>query len=200
MAELHFRNPDNVEVDEYNERFSDESESQEHSEGLQKKYTTAFMRQISTLRRKREKRNKYREKKSFLRDADNGLSYTKMIMRVAKAHPRLMKEGQLVKYPICTTHTGWNLPSKRCRQTGLKEFGVGICLYFKWLKYLVCIFFVLVLLSIPALIFFISASDGDFKTHPSFDTMLALTTLGNMGTDFNSCGRTSNLKSSVSFY
>jgi hypothetical protein len=56
------------------------------------------------------------------------------------------------------------------------------------------------ILSIPALVFFISGSDGDFATNPSFDTMLALTTIGNLGSVTSSCGKSTNLVSSVDFF
>ena len=55
-------------------------------------------------------------------------------------------------------------------------------------------------LSIPALVFFISGSKGNFATNPSFDTLLALTTIGNLGTVTSSCAKATNLVSSVDFF
>jgi hypothetical protein len=59
-----------------------------------------------------------------------------MQQRVERAHPRRIVNGNLEKYPIFGTRTGWHLPSKEWRHSDLKELGVGISLYFKFLKYL----------------------------------------------------------------
>ena len=56
------------------------------------------------------------------------------------------------------------------------------------------------LLALPSLMFYIDGSDGDYGTNPSFETALALTTLGNMGTITDSCTRAKDLTATVNFF
>ena len=106
-------------------------------EGIQPQYSGAFQRQFSKLANATIKRNKTENMDTIVRDASNGLSYTRMKKRLDRIHPRKMVNGELVKYPICGTSTGWHLPKRKYRKSDLKDFGVGVCLYFKWLKYLI---------------------------------------------------------------
>jgi len=50
------------------------------------------------------------------------------------------------------------------------------------------------------MVIYITASDGNYKTNPSFDTLLALTTIGNLGELTNSCSTLDNLQSNVSLF
>ena len=98
------------------------------------------------------------KKMSNVKDASNGLSYSRMKQRIDRTHPRLYIEGEFMQYPICKTSTGWNFPISKLRQTDMKDFGVGIWIYFKWLKYLICIFLIATIISVPLFVFFIGAS------------------------------------------
>lgn len=55
------------------------------------------------------------------------------------------------------------------------------------------------ILSIPLFVFYISGSTGNFAVNPSLNTLLGLTTLGNIGMATSSCGKATNLKSTVRF-
>jgi hypothetical protein len=103
---------------------------------MNKEYSKTFVRQVSMLKNQRMKKNKIYKMDTYIRDASNGLSYSRMQQRVERAHPRRIVNGNLEKYPIFGTRTGWHLPSKEWRHSDLKELGVGISLYFKFLKYL----------------------------------------------------------------
>lgn len=84
----------------------------EQSDNLRQSYSNSFVRKVSDLKNKRIKKNKLKKMDTVVRDADNGLSYTRMMKRVELSHPRMMVDRKQVPYPICGTSTGWHLPSK----------------------------------------------------------------------------------------
>jgi hypothetical protein len=132
-------NNDSLE-DDYVDEEDDDLEEQklanvDHTK-MNKDYSKTFVRQVSMLKNQRMKKNKIYKMDTYIRDASNGLSYSRMQQRVERAHPRRIVNGNLEKYPIFGTRTGWHLPSKEWRHSDLKELGVGISLYFKFLKYL----------------------------------------------------------------
>lgn len=170
------------------------------SDNLRQSYSQGFMRQVSDLKNARIKKNRLDQMDTIVRDASNGLSYTRMKKRVEMAHPRRLINGQYIEYPVCGTSTGWHHPNKKYRESGFKELGVGVSLYFKFLKYLVCIFLVAGIFSLPAIILFINASTGNFSTNPSLETALTTTTIGNMGTVTTSCYKMTNLVSTATFF
>jgi hypothetical protein len=99
------------------------------------------------------------KKKKYEKDADNNLSSERMRSKMNRRHPRTKDSaGKRKKIPICFSSTGWHLCCLRFRKTDLKDMGVGVCLYFKWLKYITCLLTVVSIFSIPALTFFIGAS------------------------------------------
>lgn len=61
-------------------------------------------------------------------------------------------------------------------------------------------FLVATMLSIPLLVFYINGSTGNFSTNPSLETLLTLTTLGNLGMATTTCGKATNLQSTVQFF
>jgi hypothetical protein len=133
-------NNDSLEDDYVDEEEDDDLEEQKlahvNQAKMNKDYSKTFVRQVSMLKNQRMKKNKIYKMDTYIRDASNGLSYTRMQQRVERAHPRRIVNGNLEKYPIFSTRTGWHLPSKEWRHSDLKELGVGISLYFKFLKYL----------------------------------------------------------------
>lgn len=114
-----------------------------------------------------EKVKKKRKKKTdYPKDASNNLSYTKMKKRVEKMHPRTVVGGERKPYPLFRTSTGFHScfenhkPEQKCRrlccptrETDLKEFGVGVSLYFKFLKSMLVVWFLVFLLQIPSIAF-----------------------------------------------
>jgi len=61
-------------------------------------------------------------------------------------------------HPICKTKVGCSHCNKRNRETDLKEYGVGIVLYFQFLKYLGIMMIIFSILSIPNYLCFYCAS------------------------------------------
>lgn len=73
-----------------------------------------------------------RVKNKFPKDAENGLSYSKMVHEVNEQHMRITehrKNGQERKYmfPLCTSIGGF------LEATKIENYGVGITLYFKFM-------------------------------------------------------------------
>jgi hypothetical protein len=69
---------------------------------------------------------------------------------------------------------------KKYRETELKQFGVGISLYFKFIKFMIAMFTIISILSIPAFTFYLWANDLS-ATDINLKNGLATTTIGNLG-------------------
>lgn len=79
------------------------------------------------------------------------------------------------------------------RRSDFARLGVGVSLYFKFIKYAIWIFMIMSILSIPALTFFIGSSRDTENTNVGIYTALASTTLGNLGSSRSSCTSTEGL-------
>ena len=153
------------------------------------------LQQIALMHRK--------ETAFYAANASNGLSKDKMLAEVERSHPRKEIVGadgrvQYVKYPICATKTGCHCCLRSCRKSDLAQYGVGISLYFKFLKFLFWTFFWICLLQAPAVLFFFSAT-GTSQTQSTQDT-ISLTTLGNLGSSRSTCAVANNITSDLSIY
>lgn len=85
------------------------------------------------------------------KDADNGLSYTKMVAVTDNRHPRKVnKNGTKANHSWCCARTGWHCSCKTWRDSDIRDLGVGISVYFKFLKYMMLLFLWFGFLSIPA--------------------------------------------------
>jgi hypothetical protein len=60
------------------------------------------------------------------------------------------------------------------------DYGIGIVLYFRWLKFLVCVFFCMSMISAPALYFFYAGTTFDLEKMQSLSRLGAFT-LGSIG-------------------
>eukprot|EP00742_Colponemidia_sp_Colp-10_P003796 GILJ01004043.1.p1 GENE.GILJ01004043.1~~GILJ01004043.1.p1 ORF type:complete len:1123 (-),score=165.75 GILJ01004043.1:136-3504(-) len=125
--------------------------------------------------------------KGWAIDADNRLSYAKMKHETDRLHPRLVTTDgtteYLKPYPLCGTSTGWHFI---CGDSvsGLSQYGVGVTLYFKFLKYLAMLFFFLCILNVPVIIY------NYFGTALRSDNLgLAYTTFANLGDAPLSCSQ-----------
>ena len=61
------------------------------------------------------------------------------------------------------------------------EYGEGVVLYFMFLKYMIVLFFLLSLLSIPAMVFFFKGNAADLSEYTDVKFSLAAFSLGNIG-------------------
>ena len=80
-------------------------------------------------------------------------------MKRVKPDTEKLAETVYERFPVCSTQIGWF--SNKCKSTRHSEIqerlGVGMSIYFKQLKTLTLMFFVFIVLSIPAFIIFSSA-------------------------------------------
>ena len=90
---------------------------------------------------------------------------------------------QYVKFPICSTKTGWFHCSTDYTTSDIAdELGIGISIYFKQLKALVIMLVVCTLLSIPSFVLFWHGSYNDISEGMrDTKSLLASVTLGNLG-------------------
>lgn len=116
------------------------------------------------------------------KDAHDGqLSYSRMVHRVALKHPMRQEGQERTNYPICATHTGWYCLCKSWRKAEIRELGIGMSIYFKFLKYFMFVFLLMTALSIPSLyIYYHGDQVGDF-TQLTLKQKLSAFSLGNIG-------------------
>ena len=78
----------------------------------------------------------------------------KLEEKISEEHPR-NKKGEA--YGFCESvfdvDTGYHLCSKTSKNTDMGTMGIGISLYFKFLKYVICFFLLFTFLSIPSIYF-----------------------------------------------
>ncbi len=102
-------------------------------------------------------------------------------VRLIYANCCIAGKSKFVKHPIVDTKTGWHWFTKATRASDFTTYGVGITLYFQFLKFLATIFFVMSIVSIPAYIFFSSGNSSTQETSADLKTQLASLSLGNIG-------------------
>jgi len=85
-------------------------------------------------------------------EEESKCSYEKMLKAVKENHARNSKNEQY-KYleACCEVETGFHCCCGTSKNTDFEKFGVGINLYFKFLKYLMSFFLLFIILSIPSL-------------------------------------------------
>jgi len=125
----------------------------------------------------------------YVQDAENGLSYDKLLYKMNKLHPRLSqfdpsgkRKKIFTEHPICGTSTGNHLCCKVFRKTDIANYGVGVVLYFQFLRHLVLTFFIMSLMSVPAYIFYFSGNSSGQKLDTSnVKNLMTAFSLGNIG-------------------
>lgn len=98
---------------------------------------------------------------------------------IESLHPRKINEnGELVKFPCCSTNTGWFTWSDEGLKCDLDNFGVGIVVYFKILKCLLICFFIICIFNIPLYIIYVQSSS---KPVTNYKDAIFMTSIGNIG-------------------
>jgi hypothetical protein len=88
---------------------------------------------------------------NWKKDASNNLSYSRMMHKVEFKHPRIVdSNGNRRPFTIFGTHTGCHCCCKRFRKSDIRQLGFGMSTYFKFLKYMMCMFLWFTIVSIPA--------------------------------------------------
>ena len=78
---------------------------------------------------------------------------------------------------IWKTKTGRVSRSRASRKSDLEEYGVGIVVYFQFVKYIACVYFIMAVLSLPAMFFFYYGN----KNKASWTDMITKVSVGNIG-------------------
>eukprot|EP00825_Cyclidium_porcatum_P004408 TRINITY_DN1206_c0_g1_i7.p1 TRINITY_DN1206_c0_g1~~TRINITY_DN1206_c0_g1_i7.p1 ORF type:complete len:744 (+),score=124.66 TRINITY_DN1206_c0_g1_i7:165-2396(+) len=110
----------------------------------------------------------------------------------------IMKEvkGQRVPYTCCdvccSSYTGRHGCFSTSEKSVFNDLGVGLTLYFKYVKYIICMLVLFIILSIPSFYFSIRA----YTNVPDYDkstltNYIMATTIGSIGLDTNQCQRIS---------
>lgn len=114
-------------------------------------------------------------------DADNGLSCSKMEHVVSSRHPRYIRpDGKRAAHSCCGAKTGWHCSCKNWRNSEIREMGVGISVYFKFLKFMMILFLWFTFLSIPAYVLFLTGNQSGVQ-EINVKWALSAPTLGNIG-------------------
>lgn len=134
----------------------------------------------------------------FAKDASHDLSYEKLAYNLDKIHPRITvkdpksklahffnwkfiaKKLTYSKHPCCGTNTGSGCCTKESRRTELDTYGVGIALYFQFLKSITWMFFIAGIMSIPAYVLYYSGNASTMQTS-NVKNVLTAFSLGNIG-------------------
>ena len=121
-------------------------------------------------------------------DTVNGISLMKLKVYMDKVHPREeYTEGNHVKLrkrPICKTKTGWHCWRPSYRKSDFAQYGMGVVIYFQFLKYMACMFFWMTVMSIPAMVFYWSGNPADSL---SMSSVVPALSLGNIGQSETAC-------------
>ena len=143
---------------------------------------------------------------NFPKDAENDLSYSKMIYVTSRRHPYVYKKKGIKivyigmqPYGVCT-----NVGSHPCcacsegSPSMFSKYGIGIVLYFKQFKFLAIITFVMAILAVPAFVYFIISIMDITLGNPTYKNAITVyginrkslvkTTFGNLGRGSYACG------------
>ncbi|KAJ0404203.1 hypothetical protein P43SY_002046 [Pythium insidiosum] len=128
------------------------------------------------------------------------LSYAKVLHERGRTHPMSFSTTEVdavgnavpENYPLSVdfgAHSFHRLPTD---SLVLSQYGVGMSLYFKYLKVMTWLFFILVILSTPAIIIYIVGGAGslaEFKVlaKQNLPMVLGMTTIGHLKESSNTC-------------
>jgi hypothetical protein len=101
------------------------------------------------------------------------LSHQRMKYNMDILHPRIEVEGEKKPFPVCASPVGrlTKFGDKPEDEVNFEEtFGVGIVVYFRLLKFLVCLFLLFTVLSLPTLTMYAAGTDDSEGTFNSKNT------------------------------
>jgi len=103
-----------------------------------------------------------------------------MQMVYIQRHPHKVINGRRMSMKCCGAKTGWHCACKRMRESDFREMGVGISVYFKFLKFMMLLFLWFTVLSIPAYFFYYTGNQTPVQKK-DLNYALSALTLGNIG-------------------
>lgn len=109
----------------------------------------------------------------------------KLYEEIQLRHPHVTK-GKRIQKISCCINTGFFCCCDRCRTPSeLEDLGIGMVVYFKFLKSLILCFLLIALFNIPLILTYMS-SNSDHKAINYLD-ILFKTTIGNIGSSLFNC-------------
>lgn len=83
---------------------------------------------------------------------ESNLNYEKMCIAVAKNHATNIHNQKYKAVEVCCyADAGSHFCCGTSKKSEFQKFGVGITLYFKYIKYLICFYLLFMILSLPIL-------------------------------------------------
>jgi hypothetical protein len=73
-----------------------------------------------------------------------------MMHNYMNKHPHKVVNGHRRPFSCCFTSFGWHCCCKSMRKSDIRGMGVGVSVYFKFLKFMMALFLWFTILSIPA--------------------------------------------------
>jgi hypothetical protein len=92
-------------------------------------------------------------------------------------HPRVLKNGTVASYPLCTNMGNFCCSNKTVNQN-LKELGLGMMCYFKVLKVFIWCFFIITLLNLH--LYYIYTTNNTERKVTGYRDVIFKTTIGNI--------------------
>ena len=78
--------------------------------------------------------------------------------------------------------------------------GPGITIYFKYVKYMIVLFLVMSIITIPHVVFFVGAGTKEYQRSRTITSFFGITTLGNLGASERFCNFEASFTSTVGLY
>jgi hypothetical protein len=127
--------------------------------------------------------------KHYRLDAENDLSQEKLKVYMDSVHARVKvkdKNGNITleKRPFCATKSGWFCCRPSMRQSDFAEYGMGMVIYFQFLKFMATMYCVMTVISIPSMVFYFSGNPTD---RLSMSDLIPALSLGNIGQSETAC-------------
>jgi hypothetical protein len=108
------------------------------------------------------------------------LSESKMLNEIDEREPRTSNyDGHASAYGLFGTNTGWHTTTIRNRKSDIEDLGEGTVLYFKFLKYMITLFFFCALFSGPIITVYLYGMGYDHIKDP-IQKIAAFSTMGNL--------------------
>ena len=111
------------------------------------------------------------------------IDHDKLLQKMSEVHARHPNGTKYNCDDVCSKfETGSHYLFSSSEKSDLTKFGVGIVLYFKFVKHLIFFFFIFLLLSIPAFVLYgASYSAASSSESLSYLELLTATTVGTVG-------------------
>ena len=103
-----------------------------------------------------------------------------MMEKLFHTHPLRKENGKYKTLPLCKTKVGCYCCCRGKTRSDLADLGIGITVYFKMLKFLMCLYLWMAFLSIPAYYFYYTGNESGIK-ETSLKYALSVFSLGNIG-------------------